>query len=193
VIGELTIDEAVELGILAEPKIKLVKSRYNPKIRELRTYATVYEEGIVQNNHRNQTIVTLASEYAKEGKTVLIMVNKIDHGKNIEDLGGFTFVRGETTGEARDRAKQLIIDRKLKVIITTNVWREGINIPNLDVVINAGGGKSEIATLQSIGRGLRKTDKKEKVIIVDFFDPSHPYLVSHFGERVCLYFSQNWI
>ena len=68
-----------------------------------------------------------------------------------------------------------------------------LNIPELNVVINDAGGKSEIATLQAIGRGLRRTVNKSELIIYDFFDNSHHYLVSHFGERFSLYCDMNWI
>jgi superfamily II DNA or RNA helicase len=121
------------------------------------------------------------------------MVNKIEHGENISKLGNFRFIRGATSQDSRDLAKKALISKRLKVLITTCIWREGINIPSLDVVVNAGGGKSEIATLQQIGRGLRKTDEKSTVTIVDFFDPSHNYLISHFGERITLYMENDWL
>jgi len=60
-------------------------------------------------------------------------------------------------------------------------------------VINAAGGKSEIMTLQAIGRGLRRTDTKDQVIIVDFFDSSNYYLLGHFGERISIYSENDWL
>ena len=52
---------------------------------------------------------------------------------------------------------------KIQCVIATVSWVEGVDIPNLTCVINAGGGKSEIQTLQKIGRGLRKTETKDTV------------------------------
>ena len=80
-----------------------------------------------------------------------------------------------------------------KAVIATSVWKEGVNIRSLNNVINAGGGKSEIQTLQCIGRGLRITDEKKVVNIYDFFDSGHPYLIAHFGERFCLFVDQGWV
>jgi superfamily II DNA or RNA helicase len=54
--------------------------------------------------------------------------------------------------------KNKLINKEVRCVIATTVWREGIDIPSLDCVINAAGGKSEIMTLQGVGRGLRKTD-----------------------------------
>ena len=42
--------------------------------------------------------------------------------------------------------------------------------------------KSEIATIQALGRALRKHDTKDKVFVYDFFDPER-YLVDHSRER----------
>lgn len=198
VIGELTIQEAAELGILAEPKIMLVKSRFNHRIHDLKRYAQVYEQGIVQNRSRNRQIVEIIQQCVTEGMTVLVIVLHIEHGHAIQDLANThginaRFVKGDTEGATRERIKKLFIRKRIGCVITTAVWREGINIPSLDVLINAAGGKSELMTLQSIGRGLRKTNEKDEVIIVDFFDPSHHYLISHFGERVTLYMENNWL
>ena len=198
VIGELTIQEAHDLGILATPKIKLVKSRFNALIKQQRNYQDVYSLGIVQNRSRNKQIVDLIDQYISEGKTILVIVVQIQHGILIQQMAErynipIEFVQGSTEGENREQIKKLLSDKKIPCVISTAVWREGVNIPSLDVVINAAGGKSEIMTLQSLGRGLRKTDDKDEVIIVDFFDPSHHYLISHFGERVTLYMDQGWL
>jgi superfamily II DNA or RNA helicase len=125
-------------------------------------------------------------------------VNKIAHGDNIEricnDQGiDVKFIQGSSDIETRERIRNELNMGLVKTVISTTVWKEGINIPNLNNVINAAGGKSEIATLQGIGRGLRKTSEKDKVVIYDFFDPGHPYLIAHFGERLCLYMDMGWL
>lgn len=198
IIGELTIEEAVELDILAKPKIRLIKSEYNRLVRGERKYSEVYDRGVVYNRNRNKAIINVCKEYIDQGKTVLIMVQKIYHGEVLEGFARHHgveahFVRGSTDDDTREKIKALFLKKKIKCVIATVVWREGINIPTLDVVVNACGGKSELVTLQAIGRGLRKTKDKEEVIIVDIFDPSHPYLISHFGERVTLYMDRGWL
>jgi len=199
VIGEQTIQEAAELDILAKPKIKLLKSTYSNRVHDTRRYADVYNIGIVENRQRNRMIAECVKDYVDSGKTVLILVTRLDHGdflRNIlEQLYDVptVFVEGSTDNDVREDIKNALIKKKQKCAIATAVWREGINIPSLDVVINAAGGKSEIMTLQAIGRGLRKTDEKDEVIVVDIFDPSHHYLISHFGHRITLYMDNGWM
>jgi superfamily II DNA or RNA helicase len=198
VIGEFSIDDAVEEGVLAKPRIRLLKIPDNLKVGDLRTYKEVYDQGIVNNNARNRKIVSLIMQYSKEGKSVLVFVNQILHGDQICILAWkfglkVHFVQGETPKEMRAELKERLKNKTVDAIIATAVWKEGVNVPSLDVVINAGGGKSEIQTLQIIGRGLRKSDGKKEVLIIDFFDPSHRYLVDHFGHRLCLYFDNGWL
>jgi len=197
VIGELTIQDAVEEKILAKPVIQLFKTEYNRSVHSEKRYADAYEKGIVQNRQRNEKIAEIVSYYVDQHKSILIMVTKIEHGGLLErfilDKGvSCKFVRGSTEGEERVAIKEALINKTVNCVIATVVWREGINIPTLDVVVNACGGKSEIMTLQAIGRGLRRTKDKEEVIIVDFFDNSHHYLISHFGERITLYMDNGW-
>ena len=126
------------------------------------------------------------------------MVNQIEHGNKIQaELKarglGIPFVQGVTDGLERVRVKNQLISKKLLAAICTTVWSEGINIVSINTIILAHLGKSELKTLQNIGRGLRRSDDKDTVTIVDFYDSSHNYLIKHFGERLCLYFDMHWV
>jgi len=197
-IANLSINDAAELNILAKPKLKIIKAGFPSHIRDLRDYHTVYEEGIVQNETRNQQIVSLIKDILNKDETVLIFVNKIAHGNNIADICfkqeiDILFVQGSSDIQTRERIRNELNMGSVKAVIATCVWKEGIDIRNLNNVINAGGGKSEIATLQAVGRGLRKTDEKTVVGIYDFLDLSHPYLIAHAGERLCIYSDMDWL
>ena len=198
VIYEFGINEASKIEILAKPHIIIKKAGFPSGLRDIRDYHTVYYEGIVANKSRNMQIVEIVQECITRGETVLIFVNKIEHGTNIlsiaDELGiEIAFVQGSSTTEIRERVKHELDNGVTKAVIATSVWKEGVNIRSLNNVINAGGGKSEIQTLQCIGRGLRITDEKKVVNIYDFFDSGNPYLIAHFGERMILYFNQGWM
>jgi superfamily II DNA or RNA helicase len=197
-IGKLTINEGRKLGFMAEPKIKITKLPYNPNMRLVRKYSDVYDKAIVRNLTRNKIIVDLIGKYEEEGKSILVIVNQITHGELLMNLCNYNgrdaeFIYGDTESSIRENARLALNNKGLQCVICTVVWKEGVNIPELDVLINAAGGKSEIATLQSIGRGMRKTKTKENLIIHDFFDPSHNYLIAHFGHRISLYMDMGWM
>ena len=68
------------------------------------------------------------------------------------------------------------------ILIGTKILQTGINIEEITHFINARGMKSEIATLQALGRALRRHESKEKVYIYDFLD-KEKYLKAHSLER----------
>lgn len=198
-ITEQTINEAAEKKIVAVPKIKIIKSRFKQRIKELRNYQEVYQKGIVENLSRNKQIVNIVLDHKNKNESTLIFVNKIEHGERLiklfNEMGGFRvpFIKGDMSNERREIIKKSLIKKKRLVVIATTAWKEGVDIPSLNVVFNAGGGKSEIGTLQSVGRGLRRTDKKDSVLVYDFFDSSSHFLVEHFGHRVSLYCDNSWL
>jgi len=198
ILEDFTINEAREEGYMAHPIIKIKKISRSEHVHELRKYADVYEWGIVRRLERNRLIIDIVKEHQDKGDSVLIVVTRIDHGTILKSIGErlgieIEFINGSTDTETRDLTKQLLNDKKMKCVICTAVWKEGVNIPELNVVINAAGGKSELVTLQTIGRGLRKTENKSELIIYDFFDASHNYLIDHFGHRFSLYSDMNWV
>jgi len=93
----------------------------------------------------------------------------------------------------RHQYRKLLHERRIKCIIVTTIWNEGVNIPSLNVLINAAGGKSETTTIQSASRCLTAFEGKEHGIIVDFFDNNARWFVDHFGERLSIYCDKGWI
>jgi superfamily II DNA or RNA helicase len=195
-LGEVSIQDGSDLGLLANPDIQILKAPVNYPMGD--TYLKVYRQGIVRNMPRNKMIMNLANKLVKGGNTVLINIRAIEHGELLlacaENIGmDAYFVHGESPQQAREDIKNAIKDRNIHCVIASTVWSEGINIPSLNVCINGAGGKSEIGVLQTIGRGLRKTDNKQKVLIIDFEDRSHKWFVNHFNKRVKLYKENGWL
>ena len=198
VLSDFTIKQAQEKGILAKPKIKLVKVPFDHDVKELRGYNAVYEAGVVENEWRNNDITEKAIYHAKKGEVTLIFVDKIQHGDDLLEIFAkkghrVPFVQGSMKGTERNNIKKSMIKRRRKIAIATTTWKEGVNIPSLNAIILGGLGRSPVKVLQNIGRGLRKTDDKEVVYIYDYFDNSHTYLVSQFGDRISLYMEMGWL
>jgi superfamily II DNA or RNA helicase len=71
-------------------------------------------------------------------------------------------------------------------IAISAIFSTGVNVKNIHNIIFAAGGKSFIRTVQSIGRGLRKHDAKEKLIIFDVCDLLN-YGMAHCDKRKSIY------
>jgi len=190
-----------EVERLAKIKIVLRKLPITLAAREAKNYSDVYKYGVTFNSRRHRMVLQEADKLVQEGRTVLIIVTQIQHGENILSMAQRTFphlrieyVHGQIAGVTRNQIKKDLDSGKIDVVIADAVWREGVDIPTLGAIINASGGKSEIMTIQALGRGLRTVPGiKEDVILVDLFDPSHRYLVEHFGQRISLYFDEGWM
>lgn len=79
---------------------------------------------------------------------------------------------GEDSQEAREDAiDRLVSDTRedyLDYIFTVDIFNEGVDIPEVNQVIMLRPTQSPIVFVQQLGRGLRKSENKEFVIILDF-------------------------
>jgi len=198
VIAQVTIEEGQRRGSMAEINIKFLKVPLSPQIRDLKKYADVYEAGVVKRRTQHQLVIAKAKEHIEKGESVLILVTRIEHGEWLlaqakeQEVRAF-FAKGATEGNVRKELKDALNNKDIHCLIATTIFREGIDIPELNVIINAAGGKSEIATLQAIGRGLRVTDNKKILTLWDILYLDHPYLVSHLAERLAIYSEMGWL
>jgi superfamily II DNA or RNA helicase len=196
VIGEFDMEEAMEKEILAVPKVKLIAVPKNTNLQDLKTYKDIYRVGIVNNRMRNKAIARLLLSLKQEGKTTLVYINHLEHIQRVVDELDHSvqceIVEGNVSIREREKIKASLLAKKIDVVIASTAWKEGINIPTVDYIVNAGGGKAEIAVLQIPGRGLRRAPGKEEAFIVDFLDQGR-YLSEHMSERLNIYANKGWL
>jgi superfamily II DNA or RNA helicase len=97
--------------------------------------------------------------------------------------------------DALDReAVRAITEKETDAIIVASygTFSTGINIRNLHNIVFASPTKSKIRTLQSIGRGLRLGENKDKAMLYDISDDLRyktnvNFTLRHFEERVKMY------
>lgn len=79
---------------------------------------------------------------------------------------------GDSSEEERTKAIELLetddLSKKLDYIFTVDIFNEGIDIPKINQVIMIRPTQSAIIFIQQLGRGLRKTDNKYYLTIIDF-------------------------
>lgn len=196
VIDELTFEEATDMEILAVPKVQLIKVNHFSSY-EVSRYADIYDLAIVNNRARNRQIISAIKKLNAQGLTTVTYVQRKDHIDNLMQMGKqlnveLFEVQGKTKSNERMLLKKLLHEKKIQNVISTVVWREGMNIKSLNAIVIAGGGKDEKDLIQACGRGARKDENKDKFVIVDFVD-SAKYLSQHFCERLGVYLSKGWI
>ena len=180
--------DLVESGKLTKPLIQLIDRPYTASgVDEDLGYLDVYEEYIVNNESRNNIIKEIVNEIRKTTKRsrILILTRSLDHGRTLEDLlgGQCEFLEGaNSVGERYQAISRFRGCSESSILIGTKILQTGVNIEEITHLINARGMKSEIATLQALGRALRRHDSKDVVYIYDFMD-KEKYLREHSISR----------
>jgi superfamily II DNA or RNA helicase len=187
VIYEKKSKELRDEKYLSDVSINVLKLKHS-KTRKMNYKQEL--EYLYKNEKRNNFITKLARKLV--GNT-LIMVNHLEHGDTLLSLMSdgldrpVYFVKGEMVVEER----QKVIDMMEKndniiCIAMSSIFSTGINIKNLPNIIFAGLGKSFIRVVQSIGRGLRLHESKNKLRIFDITDDTK-YSSSHAEYRQEIY------
>jgi len=176
--------DLIDSGKLTKPIIQLVERSYTASgVDEDMSYPEIYDEYIVNNDLRNKVIREITDDIRKRFKRarVLILTKSLDHGRALEDLLGESceFLEGANSiGERYKAISRFRGSKSSRILIGTKILQTGINIEEITHFINARGMKSEIATLQALGRALRRHDTKDKVYVYDFLD-KEKYLRDH--------------
>ena len=174
----------IDAGKLTKPIIQLIDRPYTASgMDEDMTYLEAYDEYIVYNEERNNTIKEIVDDIRKQNKhaRILVLTKSLDHGRTLENLlgGACEFLEGANSiGERYNAISRFRGCRNSSILIGTKILQTGVNIEEITHFINARGMKSEIATLQALGRALRLHDSKEKVFVYDFLD-KEKYLSGH--------------
>jgi superfamily II DNA or RNA helicase/SAM-dependent methyltransferase len=81
-------------------------------------------------------------------------------------------------GSALGRAQALeqLRDGQLSVAFSVDLFNEGVDLPGIDTVMMLRPTESKILFLQQLGRGLRLSDEKEHLVVLDFIGNHQSFL-----------------
>lgn len=110
----------------------------------------------------------------------LVLFNTIEHGKRMFDILEkdfpdliFLYIDGSIKKKRREEIKKQmeINDGQTRILVATyGTLSTGVSINNIHNIILTDSFKSETRIIQSIGRGLRLHEDKDKAIIFDLID-----------------------
>jgi superfamily II DNA or RNA helicase len=185
-------DLAVNVVFLKHPEpVRKVKFKYQDEVNYL-----------IGCKARNNFLKDLALNL--DGNTLLLYYRIGDHGKPLyEQIKAATdrpvyFIHGGVAGEDRNAVRKLIEEQDNAIIVASvGTFSTGINIKRLHNIITASSWKSRVMNLQSIGRGLRKADDKERCNLYDIVDDMSwkkrkNYTLLHGEVRIKLYNEQEF-
>jgi superfamily II DNA or RNA helicase len=190
-----------------------LSSEYKDKLAELKSSSEKMEGNdlynlerklVISNKARLNYIVDFINKTSKNS-LVLFQSVKDEYGRNIWNGIRETnatkeafYVDGDTNEQLREEYKSRMETGENKVLIATyGTFSTGISINNLHNIFLVESYKSEVLIKQSLGRGMRKMEGKEKVNIIDFVDDFSTagyknYLMKHSEARISIYRNENF-
>ena len=196
----ITTKELMDSGKVVNIDINCLFLKYNGEIRKVAKDLDYQKEMdfIVQHYPRNKFIRNLALnckgntlvlfQYVeKHGKVLFDMIQEKAQDKNVYIVyGGVDTLEREKIRKDTEKGDNTII------VASYATFSTGINIPSIENIIFASPTKSKIRNLQSIGRGLRLKEGKNKLTLYDVADDLQyksrkNHTLNHFVERVKIY------
>lgn len=130
------------------------------------------------SDDRVKYVMEQAEYYGYSGNRVkgLIFCSRIEEAnelsKKFNEYGWRTLALSGADSEEvrRDAIERLVNDdiNELDYILSVDIFSEGVDVPEINQVIMLRSTQSPIVFIQQLGRGLRKAEDKEYVVILDF-------------------------
>lgn len=200
IVMSINADYYIKKGSLAKPVLFMMDNKASEPIpkEETQNWHRVVEE-VLCSDTRNRLVCAVSDFFLKKDRKILILVHTVKWARMLMSIfdeymisdyvrasyGGGRFERiidGEFEN-CEDDVYQQYRDGEVKILIGTTHLYEGADIPNLDVIILAYGGKGEKKHIQGIGRALRITKTGKYAYIVDFTDSDNIILSKHSRAR----------
>lgn len=194
-------EEGIKEGFLSNIEVRIVDN--TEVLPEVVDWQKIYEIGIVRSEHRNTLITEIVNENYKKHKRQMLLVRYIEHGKVLQRMLNnhyripTKFLSGEDPAWKRGQIKGEFNIQDTKkggfVLVSSVIFQEGVDIPNINVLIIASGGKSEVWTIQRVGRGLRIKEGGGGLIVYDFNDMNSKFLSTHSKKRIKTYKQEGFL
>jgi superfamily II DNA or RNA helicase len=190
-IVQITASELIDGGYLVPPKIAMRDiPPYHVELPQ--NWKAVHANYIVNNELRNNILIANTVHLLEMGRKPLILFREHKHGKILRDMipsdVRVRMVTGKLGKEERDKIREDFKAGEIDLLLASTVYDQGVDLPGLDALIKAGGGKSTAKALQRIGRVIRgnKAGGKKDAYVVDTFDQAM-YVRGHSIARYNVY------
>jgi superfamily II DNA or RNA helicase len=174
-ICDLTATELIREGYLV-PAHFVFKDIPKALVEVDKSWRTIKSEYIVDNPIRNQILINSTKMLLEMGRKPLLLFREHRHGEMLRDMLPpdirYRYVTGKVKSAERKEIRQDFLNGDVDLILASTVYDQGIDLPPLDALVLAAGGKSTAKALQRVGRVIRsfKDGGKKDAIIVDTFD-----------------------
>ncbi|WP_160676559.1 DEAD/DEAH box helicase [Clostridium sp. C8-1-8] len=176
VAHKLDIKTAVEKGILAE--IRCIRIKTNVDISDVRIRGIKYDAKDLESKlfvpERNNVIVDTYINYVKDKRTVVFCAS-VNNAEDIAELFREKGIKAEAVSGAMKQSKREKVLKdyeagEIKVLCACDLLNEGWDSPKTEVLFMARPTMSKVIYMQQLGRGTRKVEGKDYLLVFDFID-----------------------
>lgn len=203
VVWDCPAKELIEMNQLCKPVLQVINRQVVeglPMGRE--NNWVLIQRNILMSKRRTQLIIDAIEYYLGKGLNVCCLVNnhnwarKIAIGIRCPETVGLLFgsevcevvsPKGDKTRVTTQNLYKQFEAGRRKVLICSNFFFEGADVPQISVVMNCISGRNEKRVIQMTGRGLRLHPSKREVVIVDIHDIGNRVLEKQFYKRLEVY------
>lgn len=189
VCGEIIYDysaaKATKEGYLTPVEFNILKLQGKPNANYQTEYQTNYG-GL----EMLEKIKDLIKTKIPQDKQILILVDRKESCGHLiyeflkENKITCTYMTGDDHKDDIAQAIEDFNDKKVRILLASQILGEGCDIRSTDHLIMARGGKSEIAMTQAVGRAVRLYEGKKTAYVWDFNFRFCKYLSRHIDIRI---------
>jgi superfamily II DNA or RNA helicase/diadenosine tetraphosphate (Ap4A) HIT family hydrolase len=136
---------------------------------------------LVATEHRAQNALQQLEKHG--GKRILtfcVSISHAEHSRQFFEQHGYRVVTVHSgpNSAPREQAVEQLEAGTLDMIVTVDVFNEGVDIPSVDTVLMLRPTESRVIWLQQLGRGLRRHTPDKRLKVVDYVG-NHSTFVEH--------------
>ena len=173
-VYEYRLESAIKDGWLSDVEYRVKTD----EIQNLETYLDSGEKfSLAQLNRevfapkRDEEIVRIIREEisGKDSPTMVIFCQTIAHAEKFAELmGDAVVIHSKLDSSVIAERLEGFRSGSIKTVCTVDMLNEGIDVPRTDVIVFLRVTQSKIVFTQQLGRGLRRAEGKDRVLVLDF-------------------------
>lgn len=187
ILGQVTNKFLIENGYSQKPLIKVL-------LNVMPHNVTDYKSEVYYNIHTSENRVELIIDNVLKqypDKSVMITFNEKVHGYFMFDeikeaIPEISMEIAHGTTDDRSEVIERFKNGTTKVLLASMIVKRGLNIPRMDILVPAQEGMSVATVKQILGRGLRKKEHDEDLLVFEFYDTGQ-YVSKHSAKRMRIY------
>ena len=181
--AEIRLPEAINRKLLSPfqyfcvtDSVDLSKVKWSRRGYEINELSNIY----TNNDIRAGQIVASLNKYVTDMNKVIGLgfCVSVEHAKymaNYFNNRGIPSIalHGQSSVEDRNDAKRKLVNGEIKFIFVVDLYNEGVDIPEINTILFLRPTESLTVFLQQLGRGLRLSEGKECLTVLDFVGQAH--------------------